>query len=109
MKTISVKKKKPQQLTLKHYARIIRSRKPELTKKYRVKEIGIFGSYVRGEEKGRSDLDILVDFFEVPDLRVFVGLADYLEDVLKKKVDLVRKPAIRDELREQILGEVVSL
>ena len=109
MKSVSNKKNTPRKLTFKYYARIIRNRKSELTRKYKIKEIGIFGSYVRGEQKGSSDLDILVDFYEIPDLREFVGLADYLEDTLKKKVDLVRKPAIREELRQQILGEVVYL
>jgi predicted nucleotidyltransferase len=108
MKSLS-EKKKPRRLTVKHYARIIRSHKSELTSKYKVKEIGIFGSYVRGEQKANSDLDILVDFYEIPDLYAFVGLADYLEDKLKKNVDLVRKAAIRNELRDQILGEVVYL
>lgn len=93
----------------KYYARIIRNHKKVLTEKYKVREIGIFGSFARGEQRKNSDLDILVDFYEIPDLYTFVGLANFLEETLKKKVDLVRKPAIRQELREQILGEVVYL
>lgn len=72
-----------------------------------MREIGIFGSFARGEQRSRSDIDILVDFDEIPDLFVFIGLADYLEEILCSKVDLVRKPVIRKELREQILNEVV--
>lgn len=91
----------------KQYTRIIRNHKKTLYGRYRVKEIGIFGSYVRGEQRKNSDVDILVDFDEVPDLLTFMGLAEYLEGILKKKVDLVRKPVIRKELREQVLNEVV--
>ena len=93
----------------KDYARILREQKKLLGQRFHVKEIGIFGSYVCGEQLKRSDLDILVDFEEIPDLGVFMGLADYLETILKKKVDLVRKPVIRKELREQVLNEVVYI
>ena len=76
---------------------------------YIVHEIGIFGSYVRGEQRRNSDLDILVDFSEVPGLYEFIGLGHHLENLLKRKVDLVRKPAIRPELKDIILNEVIYL
>lgn len=79
----------------------------ELKRKYRIKEIGIFGSFVRDEQKKTSDVDILVEFEEVPDLLKFVNLERYLEELLQIKVDLVRKQAIRKELKERILEEVV--
>lgn len=81
--------------------------KPALREQYKVREIGIFGSYARGEQRLNSDIDVLVDFDEVPDLIAFMGLAEYLERILGKKVDLVRKPVIRKELREEILTEVI--
>jgi len=62
---------------------------------------------VRSEDKRGSDVDILVDFYEVPDLLDFINLERYLQRVLKKKVDLVRKPVVREELKERILNEVV--
>jgi hypothetical protein len=67
----------------------------------------VFGSFVRSEQTTESDVDILVDFFEVPDLLDFINLERYLRRVLKKKVDLVRKPVVRKELKERILNEVV--
>ena len=76
---------------------------------YKVKEIGIFGSYVRGEQKRGSDLDILVDFNEIPGLLEFIALEEYLSKILKKKVDLVDKQGIRRQLREAILNEVVYI
>ena len=80
-----------------------------LKDEYSVREIGIFGSFVRGEQKMRSDLDILVEFEKVPGLLKFIELEMLLGKMLKRKVDLVRKQAIRPELKEHILGEVVYL
>ena len=86
---------------------ILKEHKEELYKKYKVKEIGVFGSIVRGEQKKRSDIDILVEFEEVPDLLKFINMERYLTRLLKKKVDLVRKEALRPELKDIILSEVV--
>jgi predicted nucleotidyltransferase len=88
---------------------ILKNCREELHEKYKVKEIGIFGSYARGEQKKRSDVDILVEFDEVPDLFKFIELERYLEKLLKIKVDLVRKKAIRPELKDLILKEVVYI
>jgi predicted nucleotidyltransferase len=85
----------------------IKAHKQILKERYKVKEIGVFGSFVRSEQTTESDVDILVDFFEVPDLLDFINLERYLQRVLRKKVDLVRKPVVRKELRERILNEVV--
>lgn len=81
----------------------------DLKEKYKIKEIGIFGSYTRGEQKSTSDIDILVDFFEVPDLLKFIEIERYLEEILNIKVDLVRKPALRFELKDKILSEVIRI
>ena len=74
-------------------------KKQTLAARFRFRELGVFGSCVRGEQHKGSDLDILVDFDEVPDLFEFWRLERYLQRVLGRKVDLVRKPAIRKELR----------
>jgi hypothetical protein len=80
-----------------------------LKKRYGIKEIGVFGSYVRGEEG--SDLDILVEFEE--DTRIslldFVGIEIYLSDLLGVKVDLVEKSALKPRIGRHILAEVVYL
>ena len=83
--------------------------KEELKHKYKVKELGIFGSYVRGDEKITSDIDILVEFEEVPDLFTFLEIEGYLEELLHSKVDLVRKKALRPQLQDNIHGEVTYL
>ncbi|MBU1006965.1 MAG: nucleotidyltransferase family protein [Candidatus Omnitrophica bacterium] len=81
--------------------------KPELRRNFLVKEIGIFGSYIRGEEKKGSDLDILVEFEEAPSLFKFIQLEHYLGRVLKVKVDLVMKDALKPVIGERIMHEVI--
>lgn len=93
--------------TREEIMRILREHKAELREKYGVREIGLFGSYVRGEQRRRSDVDILVEFDVMPGLLKFLELEEYLSQLLGVKVDLVRKASIRPELRERILGDVV--
>lgn len=93
----------------RHYSKAIQSHRRILTEHYKVKEIGIFGSYVRGEQKRRSDVDILVEFSEIPGLLKFIQLEDYLSTILHHKVDLVHKKALRPQLREIILDEVIYI
>jgi hypothetical protein len=107
MKTTRKKNSTSKQRGYKRYAGILARHKDTLENRYKVKEIGIFGSFVRGEQSTRSDLDILVDFNEIPGLFEFIELEDYLCKVLRRKVDLVDKQGIRVQLRDQILGEVV--
>ena len=95
--------------TLDEIKTIIKDHKPEVIQKYKVSEIGIFGSFVRGDQGKRSDIDILVDFYEIPDLLKFIELESYLQKLLRKKVDLVDKQGIRAELKDRILKEVIYL
>jgi len=75
---------------------------------FHVNEIGIFGSYVKGEQKSRSDIDVLVVFEKGhKDFFNYMKLKGHLEELLDKKVDLVIKDAIKERLREKILNEVV--
>jgi len=93
----------------KKIEKILKQHKRGLVEKYKVKEVGIFGSYVKGKQKKRSDIDILVEFEEVPDVFLLIDLEDYLKKLLKKKVDVVRKGAVRPELKDIILKEVVYI
>ena len=76
---------------------------------YKVRELGIFGSYARGKQKKSSDVDILVKFDPNATLFDFVGLGNYLEEKLKIKVDVVSEGGIRPELRNSILKGVVRV
>lgn len=96
---------------IKEASAILREHKAEVVQKYRVSEIGIFGSFVRGEQKRRSDIDILVEFTprNIPGLLKLIEMELYLEKLLKKRVDLVIKTGIRPELKKGILKEVVYI
>jgi uncharacterized protein len=94
-------------MNLDDIRRVLKEHKTEVRRKYRVLEIGVFGSYVRGEQKERSDIDILVSFSGIPDVFKYMELEEYLKRLLRRKVDLVRKEAIRPELKKRILKEAV--
>jgi predicted nucleotidyltransferase len=86
---------------------ILRRELGTLRKKYNVKVIGLFGSYVRGEQKKGSDVDILVEFQEPIGLFKFLELEEHLSDLLGKKVDLVSKKALKPRIGQRILAEAV--
>jgi len=95
--------------TLDEIKNILKSHKVKLKERYGVKEIGIFGSYARGEQTEKSDLDILVDFYELSDVFDLLRLERSLRRLLRCKVDVVRKQAIRKELRDRVLSEVIEI
>ena len=81
--------------------------KHEIMDKFNVKTIGVFGSYVRGEQKKKSDLDLLVEFKEPIGLFKFIDLENYLSDLLEVKVDLVTKKSLKPRIGAHILQEAV--
>lgn len=87
----------------------IRNHKTEITKEFHVKEIGVFGSFIRGEERMDSDVDILVDFDKPIDLFRFLDLEERLSELSGKKVDLVSKNALKPYIGQAILKEVQYL
>jgi len=87
--------------------RILKMLKEEIKIKFRVKSIGIFGSYINNEQTDDSDIDFLVEFDENADLFHFIGLSLFLEEQFNKKVDVVSKPALKEELRKNIIQEVI--
>ena len=81
--------------------------KPELTRKYHIRSIGLFGSVVRNDfSSSRSDIDIIVDFSRPIGIE-FVDLADYLESKIKRKVDLISRNGIKEKYYKQIEHEIV--
>jgi uncharacterized protein len=82
---------------------------PSIKKKYDIKEIGIFGSYIRGQAMEKSDLDILVDFNKTPTLLKFANLENRLTDRLGLKVDLVMKNSLKPQIGKEIMREVMFL
>ena len=92
------------------FAQTLRQHLPELQERYGVAYLGLFGSYVRGEEEEDSDLDLLVEFDDRPmGLFGFVALEDYLSELLDVKVDLVMRRALKRRIGKRILEEVVQV
>ena len=87
--------------------RTLLQHKAELKKKFKVKTIGVFGSYVRGEQKRGSDVDILVEFEDPIGLFEFMDLEEHISKLLGVKVDLVSKKALKPHIGERILQEVI--
>ena len=79
----------------------------QIKQEFYVRQLGLFGSYVRDEQTEDSDIDILVDFEKGhKDFFNYMKLKDYLEQVLGREVDLVMKDAVKPRLREIISKEV---
>ena len=95
--------------TIEQIKQVLSKLKPMLIKNYEIKEIGVFGSYVRGDQNPQSDIDILVDFEEYPSLLEFVGIEDELSDYLGIKVDLVMKTGLKPYIGRHILREIIYL
>ena len=93
--------------TLKEITSTLETLKPKLRERFKVKTIGVFGSYVRGEQKRQSDVDILVEFEEPIGLFEFMDLEMYLANSLCVKVDLVSKKALKPHIGKRILEEVI--
>ena len=89
--------------------KILRLRIPQLQNNFRIKNLGIFGSYPRGSQGRASDIDILVEYQDIPDLLEFISLENYLSDLLGIKVDLVMKDALKERIKDKILKEVVEV
>jgi predicted nucleotidyltransferase len=83
--------------------------KPTLRRQYQLKSVGVFGSFARGDQTEKSDIDILVEFTQpnTIDLFDFIDLEDFLSKKLEIKVDLVTKNALKPMLKDQILKETV--
>jgi predicted nucleotidyltransferase len=87
----------------------LRTLLPEMAARYKLKEIGLFGSCASRQEDEASDIDVLVDFGQDASLLDLVGLALFLEERLGRKVDVVPKESLRAEIRESVLREAVTL
>lgn len=96
-------------MNLNRIKRSIKRNLSSLKKDYHIRQIGLFGSYVKGGEQKKSDLDVLVEFEKPIGLFKFIGLEQKLEEITNLKVDLVSKKALKPHIGKHILNEVVYL
>ena len=97
--------------TLAEIKQTLQAQKPYLAEKYGVAELGVFGSYVRDEQRPDSDIDILIELERPPRIDLFdlVNLEYYLSDLLGVKVDIAIKVNLRKRIGKRILSEVVPI
>lgn len=96
-------------ISLSKITKTLKNLQDEIKKEFKAEIIGIFGSYARDEQRKESDIDVLVRFYEGATLFDLVGLGNFLEEKLGIKVDVVPYDAVRKEIRERVLKEVVYL
>ena len=87
----------------------LREQLPDLRTRFGIDELGVFGSYVRGEQTEESDLDVLVTFSRTPTLIGLSALKHHLEDTLNMKVDVVLRDSMKQYVAPYILQEVQYL
>lgn len=95
-------------LTHDDIKKYLKQNKHYMQEHFKVKEIGIFGSYVHGIESDESDVDILVEFYEDIGWE-FIDFKEYLENLLGKHVDLVTINALKKQFKNEILEEVMYI
>lgn len=83
--------------------------KPGIMQSYHITSLALFGSVARGEQTAFSDVDLLVDFSDTPDLLRFIELEEKIKAVLGRNVDLVPRRKLRAELFEQIKNEKIAV
>ncbi|WP_269851503.1 nucleotidyltransferase family protein [Methanosarcina horonobensis] len=96
-------------MTLTYISKKTAGNSSGIEKKYPIKYMGVFGSYVRGEQSPSSDLDILVEFNGSITLLGYARLENELSDELGVKVDLVSKTALKPRIGRRVLSEVVEI
>lgn len=89
----------------------LREIKPVLKDKFYIKNLGLFGSYVRGENSELSDIDILIEYEENSPFSLFtlISLEDFLTKFFNIKIDVVNKKSIKPALKDNILNEVIFI
>ncbi len=97
--------------TLSEIRQILSASKPYLASRYGVVELGVFGSYVRGEQRDDSDLDILIELQRPPKIGLIglVELQEYLSNLVGVPVDIAIRSNLRKRIGQRILNEVIPV
>jgi hypothetical protein len=82
---------------------------PELEKRFNVNSLAVFGPYIRNDLNKKSDIDLLVEYIDMPGLLGFMELEDYLSETLGIKVGLILKPVLKQKVGKDILNEIIPI
>jgi predicted nucleotidyltransferase len=93
--------------TKENILKILKANKPKFSK-FGIRNIGLFGSYIRGEQSSESDIDLLIDFEpEKENFDNFMAVYDLFEKIFKnEKVEVVTKNGLSPYIGPKILSEV---
>jgi hypothetical protein len=105
----TTKRKLEPVLGMEEVKELLRTHAQTLRDKYGIRVVGIFGSYSRGTQKKKSDIDLIAELDRPISLLELVGAQIYLSEILQKKVDLVAKDDLREELKKEILDNTIYL
>jgi predicted nucleotidyltransferase len=94
-------------LSKEEILRLVKRELPFIKKKYNVSRVALFGSYVRGDQNEKSDLDMLVEFSRPVGFFKFIELEDYLSEKLGVKVNLVTPDALKSLIKPHVMEEAV--
>ncbi|WP_040334230.1 nucleotidyltransferase family protein [Candidatus Magnetobacterium casense] len=95
--------------TLDEIKRVINKHRDELRVEHKIKELAVFGSYARNEQRKKSDVDLLAEFDGPIGLLHLVGAEQYLTKLLRTRVDLIPKNSVRPELKDTIFKEAITI
>ncbi len=95
--------------TLEEVKLQLQTLKPTLKKRFKVETIDIFGSFARGDQNEKSDLDVLVTYSEIVDFLLISRLRRYLRRKLRMKVDVVSKEFLNEHIKDRVLEEAVPV
>jgi predicted nucleotidyltransferase len=88
---------------------VLRQHRSELSERFHVRSLGLFGSVARGEAGDTSDVDLLVDFSKPPGFDGYMNLKFWLEELLGARVDLVMHKALKPETRNAVEKEIIRV
>jgi len=88
---------------------MLHEKRGELAEKYGVKSLALFGSVARDEARPDSDVDLLVEFDRPVGLFAFIGLQQFLETLLGRKVDLGTPRSLKPRVKERVLQEAINV
>lgn len=95
--------------SLAHFVRVLQAQLPELSSRYHIESLGIFGSYSRGQEKPRSDLDLVVEYSQPIDPDARRELVDLLSKQLRVKVEVIQKESLPPYIRKRVMRDALWL
>ncbi len=95
--------------TLEEIKNIVALYRDDIREKYKVKYLGVFGSYLRNEQTEESDIDILIEFNEPVGGFHLIATETFLTSILNQKVDLIPRKAVKGEFEKNILENLVSV